>query len=320
MAILVTGSLAYDHIMVFKDEFRNHILPDKVHIINVAFNVDSLTQEFGGTAGNITYNIALLGKKPIIIGTVGKDAKSYLKRISEWGLKTEGIKILKDVSTAQAFITTDLEDNQITAFHGGAMYRAHEQPLSVVKRKVDLAIVAANGPQAMIDHARHCRAKKWKFWFDPGQAMSALTGHQLVACLKGSQGLIVNDYEWQVFQKKTGHNLGMVLEEVPYVLVTLGENGVEILSREGLEKVPAVSGIMVVDPTGAGDAFRAGLLYGLDEGHGITEACRYACAVASFAIESRGTQNHRFDLQSVKERIKFLCPTSNTLNLPNKGA
>jgi len=302
MSIVVTGSLAYDHIMLFKDEFRRHLLPDKLHMINVAFNVDELTQQFGGTAGNIAYNLAMLHEKPIIVATIGGDGDLYLKRIASWKLKTDHIRVYPHLFTAQAFITTDLENNQITAFHPGAMNKAHEQALTSVKRKPDLVIISANGIQAMVEHAEYCRAKGWNFWFDPGQAMNALSERQLIEGIKGAEGAIFNDYEWQLFQHKTGSELGVILEQIPYVLVTLGSKGVDIISREGMSRVSAVPDIQLVDPTGAGDAFRAGLLYGLKNGFGITDSCRYACAVASYAVQHKGTQNHQFSLEDVKQR------------------
>lgn len=306
MSVVITGSIAYDHIMVFQDEFSKHILADKVHQLSVCFNVDSLHREFGGTAGNIAYSLKLLELDPVILATAGKDFFSYRLHLEKSGIETSYIKELEDEMTAQAFITTDLKDNQIAAFHGGAMYRAHEQSLSVYQSTPDLVLVSPNGLQAMTDHAQYCRDQKIPFWFDPGQSLSALSKEQLVSCLQGAQGLIVNDYEWQMFREKTGHNLGMVLEEIPLVLETLGEKGVNVLTREGMEHIHAVRDIVCVDPTGAGDAFRAGLLYGLQSSLGLLDSVRYACAVASFAVEVRGTQNHHFTLESVTARKESL--------------
>ncbi|MDP2691547.1 MAG: carbohydrate kinase family protein [bacterium] len=303
MSIVLTGSLAFDHIMVFRDEFRNHILPEKVRMLNVAFNVDSLRREFGGTAGNIAYNLSLLGLRPTIVATVGHDFESYLKRIQEWGMETDCLLQLRDEHTAQAFIMTDVKDNQITAFHPGAMGRAHEQSLSVVSSEPNLVMISPDDPKAMVSHVKYCQAQGWHFWFDPGQAMNALSGDELTACIRGADGLVLNDYEWEMFQQKTGLNLEMILGVLPYVLVTKGHKGVEILSQEGVENVSAVSELNVLDPTGAGDAFRAGLLYGLQNGLGIIESCRYGCAVASFAVEEKGTQNHRFRIDDVEERM-----------------
>jgi adenosine kinase len=306
MNITVTGSLAYDYIMVFKDEFANHILPEKTHMLSVCFNVDALHREFGGTAGNIAFSLKLLDLDPMIVATVGRDFSEYRSRFEKLGISTNYILEMEDEMTAQAFITTDLKDNQIAAFHGGAMYRAEEQALSVLKDKTDLVIITPNGIQAMVNHSQYCRENEIPFWFDPGQAMSALSKEQLIECVQGAQGLIVNDYEWQMFRVKTGHNLGMVLEEIPIVLETLGEKGVNILTREGLEHVHAVRDVVCVDPTGAGDAFRAGLLYGLQAEVGLVDSVRYANAAASFAVEVMGTQNHQFTLAEVEARKKTL--------------
>jgi adenosine kinase len=306
MSVLVTGSLAYDHIMVFHDEFRNHILPEKVHMLNVGFNIEDLAIEFGGTAGNVAYNLALLEQSPIILATAGKDFERYWQRIASWGLSLEYIKVLEQVYTAQAFVTTDLKDNQITAFYGGATFRAHEQPLSSYTGEVSCVLIAPNGPQAMQEHAQYAREQGWKFWFDPGQAMNAFTGEQLLQTLEGAQGLMVNDYEWELFRQKTEKNAADILTFVPSVLVTMGERGVNIVQREAEMMIPAVANVKAVDPTGAGDAFRAGLLYGLQLDCDLAEACEYGGAVASFAVECKGTQNHRFTLAQIEERRSYL--------------
>ncbi len=306
MNIFITGSMAYDHIMVFSDEFGKHILADKTHMLSVCFTVDTLDREFGGTAGNIAYSMKLLGLDPKIIATVGKDFSDYEKRLKRLEISTEYIKVLDDEMTAQAFITTDLKDNQIAAFHGGAMYRADEQRLELLKSIPEIVLITPNGLQAMVDHAAYCRVNEVPFWFDPGQAMSALSKEQLISCLKGCDGLIVNDYEWQMFRDKTGYNLEMILEQIPVVLETLGDKGVNVLTREGLEHVHAVRDVISVDPTGAGDAFRAGLLFGLQADLGLVESARYANAVASFAVEKKGTQNHEFTLEQVEQRKSML--------------
>jgi adenosine kinase len=304
--IVVTGSIAYDHIMVFPDEFAKHIMPDKVHQISVCFNVDTLHKAFGGTAGNIAYSLKMLELEPTIVATVGMDFSPYRDRLESLGISTAFIKEMEDEMTAQAFITTDMKANQIAAFHGGAMYRAEEQSLKVLKEVPNIVIITPNGINAMVEHSQYCRDQKIPFWFDPGQAMSALSKEQLVSCIQDAQGLIVNDYEWQMFRDKTGHNLGMVLEEIPVVIETLGDKGVNVLTREGFEHVHAVRDIVSVDPTGAGDAFRAGLLYGLQADLGLNESVRYATAVASFAVEVNGTQNHEFTLESVNNRKETL--------------
>lgn len=307
--VIITGSLAFDHIMVFNDRFKNHILPEKAHVLSVSFQVDELSRHFGGTAGNVAYNLALLSQKPIVLGVAGKDFGDYADRLHGLGLSTEYIRIFPDAFTAQAFITTDLDDNQIAAFHLGAMKRAHEQPLSLVREPIDLVLIGPNQVQAMLAHADHCRKNKIPFWFDPGQSLTEISGEELVTAMTGADGMVLNDYEWEMVRSKSGLSEQDILHRVKTVLVTLGEKGVDVLSHEQSDNVikrhhfSAVPNIRVIDPTGAGDAFRAGLLFGLSSGYSLVESCRYACAVASFAVEKAGTQNHVFSKKSLEERL-----------------
>lgn len=291
--------------MTFPDKFENHILPDKTHVLNVSFNVDKLEVDRGGTAGNIAYNLALLGDKPRIHATAGQDFVPYMLKLNELDLSTDGIKVLQDSKTAQAFITTDLADNQITAFHGGAMYRAHEHPLEI-NRKEALVIIAPNGIEAMVEHAKYCQDKKLPFIFDPGQAFNALSADQLVALVQGSLALTVNDYEWHMWQKKTGLNEKQTLELTKAIIVTLGDKGCQVITAGELFELPAVTGLQVVDPTGSGDAFRAGLLYGLSRGWDLKKSLKTATITASFCVEKQGTQNHEFTKKKFDERYKEL--------------
>jgi len=302
MSIVVTGSLAYDHIMLFKDEFRNHIMPEKTHMINVAFNVDSLQKDFGGTAGNIAYNLSLMKLEIDILAAVGEDFGDYSSRISDWGLDTKHIKVISDELTAQAFITTDLQDNQITAFHGGAMYRAEEKSLADIDYTPDIVIIAANSAQAMRDHVRHCQTAKWPYIFDPGQAMTILSAEDLQDMTKGSEMLVLNDYEWQLFLDKTSLNADDVVNMTKSVYVTIGADGVDVLTSDNNHHVKAYKDVELTDPTGAGDAFRAGLIYGFQKGLNNNDMAKYACAVASFAVECSGTQNHVFTIDDVELR------------------
>ena len=302
LPIVITGSLAYDHIMTFPDKFGNHILPDKIHMLNVSFGVDELTVDFGGTAGNIAYNLALMGEKPVIYATAGNDFQNYGKRLEEMGLSLDDIKILEDEKTAQAFIMTDLAHNQITAFHGGAMYRAHEHPLVLAEKS--LVIIAPNGAEAMAEHAKYCRKHEVKFIFDPGQAFPALSAEQLVKSAHHSLALTLNDYEWQMWKDKTGLDEKKTLQITDNLIITLGEKGCKVVGKGGEFFMSAVKNIQPVDPTGCGDAFRAGLLYGLSRKWNLKKTCQTATVLASFCVEVQGTQNHRFTEKQFRERYE----------------
>jgi adenosine kinase len=311
--VVITGSLAYDHVMTFPDRFGDHILPEKIHALNVAFNIDSLERHFGGTAGNIAYNMALLKDSPVIVATAGEDFSEYADRLKKLGLSTEGIRILRDEKTAQAFIMTDLSDNQITGFHGGAMFRAHENPLEKALKlifqntnPVPWAIISPNGVEAMKDHARECQKQKIPFLFDPGQAMNALTGDDMVKAVHGSRALTVNDYEWEWWQKKTSLSPLATLELTEAVVITKGSEGLELLTRESREYLPAVQGIQPVDPTGCGDALRAGLLWGLSRGHTLKQSAMTGTVLASFCVEKAGTQNHTITEREFTKRMVAL--------------
>ena len=302
LPIVITGSLAYDHIMTFPDKFANHILPDKVHMLNVSFGVDKLDVDFGGTAGNIAYNLALMGEKPSIYATAGNDFQNYAMKLRELELPLDDIKILDDEKTAQAFITTDLADNQITAFHGGAMYRAHEYPLILSQKSI--VIIAPNGIEAMVEHAKYCRKHDVTFIFDPGQAFAALTADQLVKSAHHSLALTLNDYEWQMWKEKTSLAEDQTLELTENIIITKGEEGCRVVGRVGEFELQAVTGLQVVDPTGSGDAFRAGLLYGLSRGWDLKKSAQTATVLASFCVESQGTQNHSFTEKEFKGRYE----------------
>jgi len=299
MNIIVTGSLAYDHIMVFRDKFKNHILPEKVHVLNVAFNVETLDRHFGGTAGNIAYSLTLLKEKPLIIGTVGKDFQDYKKRIRTWKCAVNGIKILPKKYTAQAFITTDLDDNQITAFHGGAMFDAHLQPLKKFVKKNDLVIISPNGIRAMVEHAETCRKIGAKFIFDPGQAIPAFDKTNLKKALTGAEILVCNDYEWSLICEKIdlGKNKNEIFQFVKTLIITYGEKGSVITTPEKTINIPVTKIKKVVDPTGCGDAYRAGILYGIKNNWSWEKSGQLASRLAAKVAEKNGTQNHSFKLK-----------------------
>ncbi len=302
MTILVCGSLAYDTIMVFPDQFKNHILAEQIHILNVAFLVPDLRREFGGTAGNIGYNLKLLGEDPAIMATVGHDFGPYEDRLRELGLSTRHVRRLEEHFTAQAFITTDVDDNQITAFHPGAMSFAHLNRIADVN-KVAWGIVSPDGREGMIEHSRDLDARGVPHVFDPGQGLPMFTGPELLELIGRATALAVNDYEARVVEQKTGRRLSDIAKTVDAIVVTRGAEGATIY-HDGMEiAVPAVPPDSLVDPTGCGDAFRAGLLYGLARGWGWKKATQLGAVMGSIKIAHRGGQNHRPSREAIARRF-----------------
>ncbi len=303
MRALICGSLAYDTIMVFHDRFKNHILPEKIHILNVAFLVPDLRREFGGCAGNIAYNLKLLGGEPVIMATVGDDFAPYCDRLGQLGLARGHIHRVAGSYTAQAFITTDLDDNQITAFHPGAMSFAHENKVGQAEG-IRLGIVAPDGRQGMIEHARQFAETGIPFIFDPGQGMPMFNGEELLEFIRQADYLTVNDYEAQLLQERTGESLEALAKRVRALIVTLGGEGSRIYADGATMDIPVARAEAVVDPTGCGDAYRAGLLYGILKGYDWPTTGRLASVLGAIKIESRGGQNHRFDFATVAARFK----------------
>ncbi len=292
MSILVCGSVAFDTIMVFHDRFRNHILPEQIHILNVSFLVPDMRREFGGCAGNIAYNLHLLGADPLIMATVGDDAAPYLERFDALGLRRTHVRPVPGTFTAQAFITTDLDDNQITAFHPGAMNHAHLNRIDDAEG-VTLGIVSPDGRQGMLDHAEQFAAAGIPFVFDPGQGLPMFDGGELLHCLKLARYCTVNDYEVKMLSERTGRSLEQLADLVEALVVTLGPQGSQIYTAGHLIEVPCVAAPALEDPTGCGDAYRAGLLYGIANGYDWLAAGRLASVMGSLKIASRGGQNHR---------------------------
>ena len=307
MTILVCGSMAYDTIMVFQDPFRKHILPDQIHILNVCFVVPTMRREFGGCAGNIAYNLKLLGEEPAIMATVGHDFGPYAARLEALGLSTRHVRVLDDQFTAQAFITTDIEDNQITAFHPGAMGSSHLNRISDASG-VRLGIVSPDGRDGMIEHARGLAEARIPFLFDPGQGLPMFSGEELLGMLKGAKALTVNDYEAKMFEEKTGRSLSEVAGMVEAVVMTRGAEGSTIYTGGQQIAVPAVKADGLVDPTGCGDAYRAGLLHGIAKGWDWTRCARLASVMGSIKIAHRGGQNHKPARGEIAERYqKAFC-------------
>jgi len=296
MSILVTGSIAVDHIMVFRDHFRNHILPDKVHMLNVSFHVPSLRKSYGGCGANIAYNLRQLGADPLLLGTVGQDFGAYAGWLDRHGVRRDHVLELADAYTAQAFITTDLDDNQITAFHPGAMDRAHEARLDGVADAVRVAIVSPNGKRAMQEYAAELKARDVEVFVDPGQGLPMFERDELRELMAGASLYVVNDYEWSLTQEKTGWDAEEITAQVGAVVVTRGERGSQILEKESVRDVAAVEADSVVDPTGCGDAYRAGLLYGRAQGLDLDAACRIGSLMGALKVSVEGPQG--LDLES----------------------
>ena len=302
MTALICGSFAYDTIMVFNDEFKNHILPDKVHILNVSFQVPQLRREFGGCAGNIAYNLKLLGGTPLPLGTVGRDFGPYAEWMDRHGIDRRHIKVCDDSYTAQAFITTDQADNQITAFHPGAMNRSHE--VVVPRDGVKLGIVAPDGRDGMIQHARQFADANIPFIFDPGQGMPLFNGDDLLRFLEQATWATLNDYEAELLQQRTGKTLQQLAGYVKGLIVTLAGKGSHIYAEGQTIEVPPAPVTAVSDPTGCGDAYRAGLLYGIGNGMDWKTTGCIASLMGAIKIESNGTQNHRFTHEQFRSRFK----------------
>ena len=303
MSILVCGSVAYDSIMVFPDRFKNHILPEQVHILNLSFLVPEMRREFGGCAGNIAWNLALLGGEAQVMATVGEDAGPYFDRLRALGLNLDHLRVVPDTFTAQCFITTDLDDNQIAAFHPGAMLQSHLNDAGAV-RGVELGIVSPDGRDGMLRHVRGMAAAGIPFVFDPGQALPILEADELLECLNLARYCTVNDYEARLMCDKIGLEESEVAARVEALVVTLGGQGSRIHQRGEVLEVPALRPDALLDPTGCGDAYRAGMLYGLVSGWDVLRSCRLATVMGAIKIAHRGAQNHKPSREDIATRYR----------------
>jgi adenosine kinase len=303
MRSLICGSIAFDTIMVFRDRFKNHILPEQIHILNVAFLVPDMRREFGGCAGNIAYSLAMLGGSPVIMATVGDDAAPYLERLDRLGLSREAVQQVAGTYTAQAFITTDLDDNQITAFHPGAMNDSHLNSVHQVP-DIGLGIVSPDGREGMLRHAQEFVELGIPFIFDPGQGLPMFTGEELLRFIDQADYVTVSDYEGRLLQERCGQPLEQLARRVRALVVTLGGEGARIYAGARSHDIAAVRPRALVDPTGCGDAFRAGLIYALQRGLDWPVAGRLAALVGSIKIEHRGGQNHRFSQDDIVARYR----------------
>jgi len=304
MNIYISGSLAYDRIMDFPGSFSDYILPDKIHVLNVCFNVTSLTEKFGGTAGNVAYSLGLLGEQPVIIATIGKDYAPYFTWLKQNGLAIGGIEIVPDEFTAGAYITTDKSDNQITGFNPGAMKTPTRFDLSAVDPGDSIMLIAPGNLEDMMGYASQCREKGIPFICDPGQSLTLWTGEQLRDWIRGSMLLITNDYELEVIMKMTGLSRSRLLGLTAMIITTLGDKGSRI-SADGRDiPVPAAKVSAILDPTGAGDAYRAGLLRGLSLQHDMEKAAKMGAVAAAYAVEKYGTQEHHFTAEGFRRRFQ----------------
>jgi adenosine kinase len=304
MAVLVSGSVAIDHIMVFRGRFKELILPQHVHALNVAFHVPELRHTWGGCAANIAYHLRLLGEEPLVLATVGSDFAAYAAWLDRHGIRRDWIRPLAGEATAGAYITTDLDDNQITGFHPGAMERAHEVRVEEVSVPYDLGIVSPNGKRAMVEHARALKARGVPTIVDPGQGLPILERDELVEMIEGASVYIVNDYEWSLTLDRSGLDGDAVAARAGAVIVTQGERG-SLLRRAGdVVEIPSVAAESVVDPTGAGDAYRAGLLYGLARGMPLERSARIGSLLGALQVAHPGTQNLSLDLASFRARFE----------------
>ena len=303
MSVLICGSVAYDNIMVFKDRFKNHILPDKVHVLSVSFLVPEMRKEFGGCAGNIAYNLKLLGGDPLPMATVGRDFEQYSKWMDKCGISRRHVTIVDDQFTAQAFITTDLDDNQITAFHPGAMSFSHLNGVSDAN-DVEIGIVSPDGRDGMIKHAQQFAEAGIPFIFDPSQGLPMFDSQDLKLFIEQATWVTCNDYEWELITDRTGLSKHDVQERVAALIITRGARGSEIHSGGTVYEIPAAKPSALADPTGCGDAHRAGLLYGLTHDMDWETSGRIASLMGAIKISSHGTQNHVFDMAQFEARFE----------------
>ncbi len=295
---LICGSLAYDTIMVFPDRFARHILPEQVHVLSVSFQIGEMRREWGGCAGNIAYGLKGLGGTPVVMATVGEDGAPYRERLGTLGITLEGVRTVPGTYTAQAFIITDLDDNQITAFHPGAMNASHENRVGDVEN-IALGIVAPDGREGMRAHVEQFANAKVPFVFDPGQGLPLFSGPELLEMIDAATFLAVNDYEGRLLAERTGVPLDELAQRVDAVIETLGADGSRIRVAGRTIAIPAVPAAAVVDPTGCGDAYRAGLLYGIAHGWEWPKTGRLAALLGARKIAHRGGQNHAVDRDSI---------------------
>jgi adenosine kinase len=302
MSALICGSLAYDTIMVFPERFKEHILPDQVHILNVAFLVPQMRREFGGVAGNISYNLKLLGGDPFPMATVGDDFGPYAERLDKLGISQRHVRHMEGEFTPQAFITTDIDDNQITAFHPGAMSHSYLNKVSDTQGMA-IGIVAPDGKRAMIQHSRDFVEESIPHIFDPGQGMTLFNGEELSTFIREANWIVVNDYEFQLLQERTGQDGDAIARQVEALIVTRGPEGSEIITRDDRTMIGVVKADHIKDPTGCGDAYRSGLIHGFLNELDLVTTCRIGSVMGSIKIAFQGPQNHAPTMDEIEDRF-----------------
>ena len=303
MNTLICGSIAYDSIMIFEDRFKNHILPEQIHILNVAFLVPEMRKEFGGCAGNIAYNLKLLGGRPTVMATVGHDHHAYTERMDKLNLSTDHIMVVPGTFTAQAFITTDLDDNQITSFHPGAMMHAERNHVESASN-ISLGIVAPDGRDGMIQHAKEFSDSGIPFVFDPGQGLPMFNGDELLHFMDIADYAAMNEYEAKLLQDKTGLKLTDIVKRVKALVVTKGAEGSTVYVGSKEINIPVAASEAVIDPTGCGDSYRAGLLFGIAEDYDWETTGRLASLLGAIKVGKRGPQNHSFDRSLIADKFR----------------
>jgi adenosine kinase len=298
MAAVICGSLAFDTIMTFEGRFADQILPDQLHILNVSFLVPGLRRDFGGCAGNIAYSLNALGGTALPMATVGSDGADYIERLRSLGISTEFVRQVGDTFTAQAMIMNDRDNNQITAFHPGAMQQAHITKVAA-RDDIKLGIVAPDGRDAMLEHAEQFKAAGIPFVFDPGQGLPMFDGKELAHFVDLASWVVVNDYEGKMLSQRTGWSLAEISKRVDGLVVTLAAEGCEVWTSGEREHVPAVAPTAVVEPTGCGDAWRGALLFGLEQGWALARCAALGNQLGALKIAQRGPQNYKVERQAL---------------------
>ena len=305
MKVMICGSLAYDTIMEFEGAFENHILKDEINRLNVAFLAPKMRREFGGCAGNIAYNLKMLGVEPTIMASAGRDFSSYEHHLKNLDIDISHVEILKDEYTAQAFITTDINGNQLTVFHPGAMSYSQINSVSMVN-DISLGVVSPDGREGMLKHANEFYDRKIPFLFDPGQGLPMFDKKELLDFIQKATYVVTNDYEAKMLVEKTGESIDSIAKCVKAFVVTNGGLGSDIYANGVCEKIQAVEVENATDPTGCGDAYRAGLIHGILEDFNWTKTGRLASLIGSIKVRSQGPQNHTFDFSSISDHYHSL--------------